>query len=107
MPPASYLATDTQRVDALWVTVTEAIDKLNRLWTEVTLLRSQVDKLSSSQSDVSSLPAKFRELEEGLLEALVNIECRLDVLPRSQTVTTTSDHDLGPETTDTCLDCMD
>ena len=104
--PASY-ATDTERVDALWVTVTEAIEKLNCLWSEVTLLRSRVDKLSSSsQSEVSSLRLQFRELEEGFIEALVNIECRLDVLARSQTVTTVTT-DPGPETTDTCLDCMD
>eukprot|EP00439_Symbiodinium_sp_Y106_P058865 s1770_g8.t1 len=99
--PASY-ATEAEKVDALWVTVTAAIEKLNCLWSEVALLRSQVDKLNSSQSEVSSLRLQFRDLEEGLLEALVNVECRLDVLRRSQTTT-----DLGPETTDTCLDCMD
>eukprot|EP00439_Symbiodinium_sp_Y106_P029446 s6388_g3.t1 len=100
--PAAYNATEAEKLSALWVVVTTAVEQLNVMSSEISRLRSWLERVSS---EVCSLHSRLESFEGDLVESFSDVHQRLDLL-RSHSAA----HglgDLGPQTTDINLDTMD
>ncbi|CAE7718348.1 unnamed protein product [Symbiodinium necroappetens] len=90
--------TEAEKLSALWVVVTTAVEQLNILSSEFPRLRSQLDRLSS---EVCSLRSRVESFEEDLVESLSDLHQRLDLLHSHSAAYDLGD--LGPQTTDISL----
>lgn len=99
--PAAY-GTEAEKLSALWVVVTTAVEQLNILSSEFPRLRSQLDRLSS---EVCSLRSRLESFEEDLVESFTDVHQRLDLLHSHSAPHDVGD--LGPQTTDISLDTLD
>ncbi|CAE7469172.1 unnamed protein product [Symbiodinium sp. CCMP2592] len=101
--PAAYNATEAEKLSALWVVVTTAVEQLNCLSSELPRLRLWLDKVSS---EVCSLRSRLESFEEDLVESFCDVHERIDLL-HSRSAAYNDPDDLGPQTTDISLDTMD
>ncbi|CAE7522175.1 unnamed protein product [Symbiodinium sp. CCMP2592] len=102
--PAAYDATEAERLSALWVVVTTAVEQLNCLSSELPRLRSWLDRVSS---EVCSLRSRLESFEEDLVGSFMDVHERIDLLHSRSAAYDHGLDDLGPQTTDISLDTMD